>query len=39
MQLADMCIGAVTRAERDRNNRARWKTMIAERIGDIWHFG
>jgi hypothetical protein len=39
MQLADMCIGAITRAERDRDQATRWKEMIYPRIGDIWHFG
>jgi len=39
MQLADMCIGAVTRAERDHADRRRWKDMLADRIGDVWHFG
>lgn len=39
MQLADMCIGAVTRAEReDRENADRWRNMLAPRIADIWHF-
>jgi hypothetical protein len=32
MQLADMCIGAITRAERDRENAERWKRMLAPRI-------
>lgn len=39
MQLADMCIGAVTRAERDYQDRKRWKNMLGERIADTWHFG
>jgi hypothetical protein len=39
MQLADMCIGAITRAERDREDRERWKRMLKPRIADIWHFG
>jgi hypothetical protein len=39
MQLADMCIGAITRAERDRDDRERWKAMLKPRIADIWHFG
>lgn len=39
MQLADMCIGAITRAERDRGQATRWKEMINPRISDIWHFG
>jgi Protein of unknown function (DUF3800) len=38
MQLADMCIGAITRAERERENSTRWKEMLAPRIQDIWHF-
>jgi hypothetical protein len=39
MQLADMCIGAVTRAERERPDATRWKTMLGARVQDIWHFG
>ncbi len=39
MQLADMCIGAITRAERDRQHGDRWKRMIASRIEDISHYG
>ena len=39
MQLADMCVGAITRAERDRDDRDRWKDMLKPRIADIWHFG
>lgn len=40
MQLADMCIGAITRAERERNSvGARWKTMLGSRVADVWHFG
>ena len=39
MQLADMCIGAVTRAERDRDNPTRWRDMLGTRVADIWHFG
>ncbi len=39
MQLADMCIGAITRAERDRHDGERWKAMLSPRIRDIWHFG
>jgi hypothetical protein len=38
MQLADMCIGAITRAERNRQDPARWRTMLAPRIADIWRF-
>jgi hypothetical protein len=38
MQLADMCIGAVTRAERDRANADRWRKMLAPRIVDVWRF-
>jgi Protein of unknown function (DUF3800) len=38
MQLADMCIGAITRAERDRADATRWRDMLAARIGDIWLF-
>jgi hypothetical protein len=39
MQLADMCIGAIARAERDRQDGGRWKRMIARRIEDISHYG
>lgn len=39
MQLADMCIGAITRAERDREDRGRWKEALKPRIADVWHFG
>jgi hypothetical protein len=39
MQLADMCIGAITRAERERDDRDRWKRVLRPRIGNIWHFG
>jgi hypothetical protein len=39
MQLADMCIGAITRAERERDEPGRWKDMLQPRIGDIWRFG
>ncbi len=39
MQLADMCIGAITRAERDREDRDRWKRILKPRISDVWHFG
>ncbi len=39
MQLADMCIGAITRAERDRPNRDRWKLMLSPRIADVWMYG
>ena len=38
MQLADMCIGAITRAERDRANAGRWREILAPRIGNIWRF-
>ena len=38
MQLADMCVGAITRAERDRANASRWREMLAPRIGNIWRF-
>jgi hypothetical protein len=38
MQLADMCIGAITRAERDRANAVRWQEMLRPRIGNIWRF-
>jgi hypothetical protein len=39
MQLADMCIGAITRAERDREDADRWKRMLTPRIGHIAYLG
>ena len=39
MQLADMCVGAIARAERDRDNPTRWKDMLAPHISNIWPFG
>ena len=39
MQLADVCIGATTRAERDRADPDRWKRMLKPRIANVWHFG
>jgi len=36
MQLADMCIGAITRAERDRKVASRWREILRPRIRDIW---
>lgn len=39
MQLADMCIGAIMRAQRtDREKPDRWRQMLAPRIADVWHF-
>lgn len=38
MQLADMCIGAITRAERERSDGTRWRDMLRSRIGNIWRF-
>lgn len=39
MQLADMCIGAITRAERVRGDPTRWRDMLRGRIDDVWHYG
>jgi hypothetical protein len=40
MQLADMCIGAVTRAERQRGAHPdRWRAMIERNIANVWQFG
>ena len=39
MQPADMCIGAITRAERDRADPDRRKRMLKPRIANVWHFG
>jgi hypothetical protein len=38
VQLADMCIGAITRPERPRPDGERWKEMLKPRIADVWHF-
>jgi len=38
LQLADMCIGAIARAERDREDADRWKRMLAPRIAQISYF-
>jgi hypothetical protein len=35
LQLADMCIGAIARAERDREEAERWKRLLAPRIAQI----
>jgi hypothetical protein len=37
-QLADMCVGAVGRAYRDRPNADVWLKMLRPRIADIWEF-
>ncbi len=38
MQFADMCIGAVARSYRDREEGGRWVRMLRPRIEDIWQF-
>jgi hypothetical protein len=39
VQLADMCIGAITRPERSvREDSDRWLKMLAPRIANIWRF-
>jgi hypothetical protein len=38
IQLADMCVGAVTRAERARGRADRWSKMLRPRIRDVWRF-
>jgi len=35
-QLADMCVGAIARAYRDRPQADRWLKMLRPRIDDIW---
>ncbi len=39
MQLADMCIGAITRSQRERDEANRWLDQLKPRIADIKHFG
>ena len=38
MQLADMCIGAIARSYRDRDDPARWRNMLRHRIENVWEF-
>ena len=38
LQLADMCIGAIARAEREREDADRWKRLLAPRIAQISYF-
>jgi hypothetical protein len=38
MQLADMCIGAIARAHRDRPEASRWLDALNPRVGNIWRF-
>lgn len=39
IQLADMCVGAITRSYRDdRSKRDRWRNMLSNKIDDIWDF-
>ena len=38
VQLADMCVGAVARAYRDKENGRRWLQMLKPRIQDVWEF-
>lgn len=39
VQLADMCTGAIARSYRtDRTDAARWRSMLAPKIDDIWDF-
>jgi hypothetical protein len=38
MQLADMCIGAIARAHRDRPDAQRWLNVLRPRIRNIWPF-
>lgn len=40
IQLADMCAGAIARANRpDRDDQYRWMKMFRPKIDDIWRFG
>lgn len=39
VQLADMCAGAIGRAQRkDRDNAQRWLSALEPKIQNIWHF-
>jgi hypothetical protein len=38
MQLADMCIGAITRSERVRKDATRWQRMLEPRITNVWRY-
>ncbi|NJO34329.1 MAG: DUF3800 domain-containing protein [Rhodospirillales bacterium] len=38
MQLADMCVGAIARSYRDRDEPARWRNMLRRRIDNVWDF-
>lgn len=39
IQMADMCTGAIARSYReDRSDAARWRSMLAPKIEDIWDF-
>lgn len=38
VQLADMCVGAVARKYREKENADRWLRMLKPRIEDIWEF-
>jgi Protein of unknown function (DUF3800) len=39
MQLADMCVGAIMREVRDREDAGRWREVLEPRIDDVFHFG
>jgi hypothetical protein len=40
VQLADMCAVAIVRSYRnDRADHDRWRTMLKDRIEDVWEFG
>lgn len=39
IQLADMCVGAVTRSYReDRSDASRWRRMLKPKLEDVWEF-
>lgn len=39
LQLADMCVGAIARSYRtNRDNPERWRTMLGDKIEDVWEF-
>lgn len=39
VQLADMCVGAISRSYRkDRADAARWRDMLRPRISNVWDF-
>jgi hypothetical protein len=39
VQLADMCVGAIARSyRRDRSDANRWRSMLEQKIENVWNF-